>query len=184
MSLPLILLLPLLSLWFCLCVPLSLSSFFRVSVGAFVHICTCAYVPPGAARTYSYPSAPAPPNPGTDSTWCVVDGFLLYGSLFVSPPLLLSHALALADHRIPSAPLRCTPVAPSQTLVPPLLLYPASHRQVPDTVSLAGLRKRHVPFVSLEAFYTAAFGDGSDGLLQQVSVYLCIPCCAYACLLV
>jgi len=32
-----------------------------------------------------------------------------------------------------------------------------------DTVSLAGLRKRHTPFVSLEAFYTAAFGCDNHG---------------------
>ena len=51
---------------------------------------------------------------------------------------------------------------------------------VPDTVSLAALRKRHVPFVSLENFYYAAFGDGSDGRLQQAQTNFVRSMAAYS----
>ena len=51
---------------------------------------------------------------------------------------------------------------------------------VPDTVSLAALRKRHVPFVSLENFYYAAFGEGSDGRLQQAQTNFVRSMAAYS----
>jgi len=51
---------------------------------------------------------------------------------------------------------------------------------VSDTVSLAGLRKQHTPFVSLEAFYFAAFGDGSDGKLQQAQTNFVRSMAAYS----
>ena len=51
---------------------------------------------------------------------------------------------------------------------------------VADTVSLAALRKRHTPFVSLEAFYVAAFGDGSDGRLQEAQTQFVRSMAAYS----
>jgi hypothetical protein len=51
---------------------------------------------------------------------------------------------------------------------------------VPDTVSLAALRKRHQPFVSLHGFYAAAFGDGSNGKLQAAQTNFVRSMAAYS----
>eukprot|EP00802_Teleaulax_amphioxeia_P015477 Tamp_15568.p1 GENE.Tamp_15568~~Tamp_15568.p1 ORF type:complete len:396 (+),score=69.70 Tamp_15568:50-1189(+) len=51
---------------------------------------------------------------------------------------------------------------------------------VADSISLAGLRKKHVPFVSLEAYYSAAYGDGSDGRLQAAQTNFVCSMAAYS----